>query len=54
MTKVLIVLLLALLVATLLAFARVHRGAGLLFVPYLLWVSFATVLNFTLWQMNRS
>jgi len=49
-----IILLLALLVATLLAFARVHRGAGLLFVPYLLWVSFATVLNFTLWQMNRS
>lgn len=48
-----ILLLLAAIVATLAAFARVHRFAGLLLVPYLLWVSFATVLNLTLWQMNR-
>ncbi|MEM9291048.1 MAG: TspO/MBR family protein [Acidobacteriota bacterium] len=35
------------------AFAwRPDRSAGLLLVPYLLWVSFAAALNFTLWQMN--
>ena len=48
-----IVLMLAAIVATLLAFARVHRFAAALLVPYALWVSFATVLNFTLWNMNR-
>jgi benzodiazapine receptor len=39
-------------VATIAAFRRVHRGAAWLLVPYLLWVSFASVLNFTLWRMN--
>lgn len=27
--------------------------AGLLLVPYLLWVSFATFLNYTIWRLNR-
>ncbi len=39
-------------VATTVAFCRVTPVAGWLFVPYLLWVSFATVLNFTIWRMN--
>jgi len=38
--------------ATLIAFWRVSRPAGWLLVPYLAWVSFAAVLNFTLWRMN--
>ncbi|RME59253.1 tryptophan-rich sensory protein, partial [Candidatus Parcubacteria bacterium] len=38
--------------ATLLAFWRISPLAGVLFVPYLLWVSFAAVLNFTLWRLN--
>lgn len=38
---------------TLLSFRRVSTSAALLFVPYLAWVTFASVLNFTLWQMNR-
>lgn len=42
---------------TVLAFAsaawRVSRAASLLFVPYLLWVSFAAALNAALWWMNR-
>jgi len=39
--------------ATLAVFMRVDRLAGALFIPYLLWVSFATLLNFTLWRLNR-
>ncbi len=39
-------------VATLFAFAAVDRLAAWLFVPYLAWVSFATVLNFELWRRN--
>lgn len=37
---------------TLRAFWAVSRPAGLLFVPYLAWVTFASVLNFTLWRLN--
>jgi benzodiazapine receptor len=31
---------------------RFQRTAALLFVPYLLWVSFAATLNYTIWTMN--
>lgn len=34
------------------AFWRVRPLAGALIVPYLLWVAFATWLNYTVWQMN--
>ncbi len=40
------------LVATLAAFARVHRGAAALLAPYLAWVTFAAFLNFTLGRLN--
>ncbi len=30
----------------------VHRSAAWLLAPYLAWVSFATVLNFTLWRLT--
>lgn len=47
------VLLLWLLIAgTLVAFWRVQPAAGLLLVPYLAWVTFASVLNYTLWKLN--
>ena len=46
-----IVLAMALL-ATLIAFWKVRRLAGALLVPYALWVSFAAVLNFTIWRLN--
>lgn len=42
-----------LILATMAAFFQVQPRAGWLFVPYLAWVSFAGVLNFTLWRMNR-
>ena len=39
-------------VATLLAFRRVRTLAGVLLLPYLLWVSFAAALNFAVWRLN--
>lgn len=39
-------------IATALVFGRLDRPAGVLFVPYLLWVGYAAVLNFSLWLLN--
>ena len=47
-----IVFLWVLIVATLVSFWRVRPLAGALFIPYLLWVSFASALNYSLWQLN--
>ena len=33
-------------------FYKIRRVAGILFIPYILWVSFASVLNFAVWQLN--
>ncbi len=38
--------------APILAFGRISRIAALLLNPYLLWVSFATVLNYSTWRLN--
>jgi benzodiazapine receptor len=48
-----IVLLWCAIAATAAAFWRVHRGAAVLLGPYLAWVSFACVLNLTVWHLNR-
>lgn len=47
-----IVLLWILIAATIVAFWRVRPLGGALLVPYLLWVSFAAALSYTLWQAN--
>ncbi len=39
-------------VATVATFARRHRVAALLLVPYLAWVTFAMALNVELWRRN--
>ena len=39
-------------VITAIAFYRVSRLAGLLLVPYMLWLSFAIALNASIWQLN--
>jgi translocator protein len=39
-------------VVTIVMFDRLSRTAALLLVPYLLWVAFATALNFAFWYMN--
>lgn len=47
-----VLLLWASIVATLVAFRRIDALAGALLVPYLLWVSFAAVLNYSVWRLN--
>jgi len=39
-------------VVTTLAFRSIDRWAGLLMLPYLAWVAFATVLNIAIWRLN--
>lgn len=48
-----IVILLATLVATGWKFWGIDRVAALLWAPYVAWVGFATVLNGTIWWLNR-
>lgn len=38
---------------TLLSFWKISTLAGVLLLPYWLWVTFATALNFAIWEMNR-
>ena len=47
-----IVVLLVVIVANAIMFARIDRLAGALFVPYVLWVAYATQLNASLWFLN--
>jgi benzodiazapine receptor len=47
-----VLVLLALIVATVVTFWRSSRLAALLLVPYLLWVSFASALTWAVWQRN--
>jgi tryptophan-rich sensory protein len=37
---------------TLLEFQKISSLAGWLLVPYLLWVTFASILNFSIWRLN--
>ncbi len=47
-----IVLLWASILATLLVFARTSRLAAGLLAPYLVWVTFASALNYAIWRLN--
>ena len=47
-----IVLLLSVLTATIVSFHRKRRSASLLLMPYLVWVIFASALNFEYWRLN--
>jgi translocator protein len=47
-----VALLWVLIVATFVFFWRARPLAGALLIPYLLWVGFASVLNYALWQLN--
>lgn len=47
-----ILVLWGLILVTTVSFARIRKLAGLLMLPYLLWVTFAAALNWTVWQLN--
>lgn len=37
---------------TMIKFYRINRTATYLLIPYILWVSFASYLNFSIWMLN--
>ncbi len=47
-----IVILLIAINSTIRHFAAINKTAGYLLIPYLLWVSFATLLNGSIWYLN--
>jgi benzodiazapine receptor len=47
-----IIVLWACILVTVILFWKLTRSAALLLVPYILWVSFAAVLNFAVWRLN--
>ncbi len=49
-----IVILLCAIITNTVMFWRIDRLAGLLFVPYAAWVTYATVLNASLWLLNET
>ena len=48
-----IVILWCLILLTTIKFYKISKPAGLLLIPYLLWVGFASILNFSFWWVNR-
>ena len=38
--------------ATMITFAKISRPAAWLLLPYILWVSFASYLNYAIWNLN--
>ncbi len=47
-----ILIMLVMIAITLYHFYQIKKVAGILLIPYLIWVSFATILNGTIWQLN--
>ena len=47
-----ILILFVMIILTIRWFNVVSKKAAMLMVPYLLWVSFATILNFKIWELN--
>jgi benzodiazapine receptor len=47
-----IVVLWLLILQSIIRFWPISRNAALLLVPYILWVSFAAFLNYTIWRLN--
>jgi tryptophan-rich sensory protein len=48
-----IIFLWAAILLTTILFWKISKRSAILLLPYLLWVSFASVLNFEIWRLNR-
>lgn len=48
-----ILILLYFIIITTVKFYRIDKTAGYLLIPYILWAVFASILNFSIWQLNR-
>ena len=48
-----ILLLWIFIIATIFSFAPISKTAAWLLVPYISWVSFASILNIAIWQLNK-
>lgn len=49
---IVIILLIIFIILMIVSFYKVSKGAALLNIPYLLWVGFATLLNYSLYVLN--
>ena len=49
-----IVILLVVIIVNAIMFWRIDRLAGLMFLPYIAWVTYATILNSSLWLLNKA
>ncbi|MCP9749411.1 TspO/MBR family protein [Ferruginibacter sp. HRS2-29] len=47
-----IILLWIFILLTIISFGKISKPAAWLLVPYILWVSFATVLTYSIWNLN--
>lgn len=47
-----IMVMLGFIIATIFAFSKINKTAAYLLLPYVSWVSFATILNGTIWFLN--
>jgi tryptophan-rich sensory protein len=50
---IIIVLLWVFVLKTIKAFAKINKTASYLLYPYLVWISFASILNLAVWFLNR-
>ncbi|SKC89036.1 TspO/MBR family protein [Maledivibacter halophilus] len=48
-----IIILLILIIITTIRFYKIDKISGYLMIPYILWVSFASVLNLSIWLLNK-
>lgn len=47
-----LLVLIALVILTILQFSKINKTAAWIMIPYLLWIVFAGILNFSIWMLN--
>jgi tryptophan-rich sensory protein len=48
-----LIILIVFIVITFIKFIKLDKAAGILLIPYIIWVSFAGVLNYFIWAKNE-